>query len=225
MSDEVGMLQHAIHSVPDRNHGYCIDDNVRALMMAVRRGDAESAALATTYAAFVQHGWNAEERRFRNFMGYDRQWLETIGSEDSNGRTLWALGLVAVRSTGLRDWALKLFDETAPHLLELVHPRAKAFAALGALELLQLRPDHEVARMLIEQSADQLMKLHTEHSREGWDWFEPWLAYDNARLPEALIRSGLALDRGEAVDIGLSTLDWLVRHQTGPRGEFRPVGC
>lgn len=225
MSDGVGMIQHAIHSVPDRNHGYCIDDNARALMAMVRRGDAEASALAPIYAAFVQHGWNAEAGRFRNFMGYDRQWLESIGSEDSNGRTLWALGLVAGRSDGLRDWALKLFDEAARHLLELHHPRAKAFAALGGLELLQAGPEHDVARALVEQSAGQLMRLHAEHRRRDWDWFEPWLAYDNARLPEALIRAGMTLEQSEMIETGLATLDWLIGHQSGPRGQFRPVGC
>ena len=93
----VGMLQHAICSVPNRDHGYCIDDNARALMVAVRRGDGQSDRLALIFAAFLQHGWNPELRRFRNFMGYDRQWLESVGSEDSNGRTLWALGMAAAR--------------------------------------------------------------------------------------------------------------------------------
>ena len=225
MSDGVGMLQHAIHKVPDRNHGYCIDDNARALMTMVRRRDAEAMALAPIYAAFVQHGWNPDAGRFRNFMAYDRQWLEAIGSEDSNGRTLWALGLVAAGSSELRNWAVKLFDEAAPHLLGLEHPRAKAFAALGALALLQSRPDHVVAHELVATSGDQLMRLYATHKRDGWDWFEPWLAYDNARLPETLIRAGMALGEQEMIETGLSTLSWLVDHQSGPRGQFRPVGC
>jgi len=227
MTDEVGMLQHAIHSVPNRDHGYCIDDNARALMMAVRRDDEESDRLAPIFAAFVQHGWNPEIRRFRNFMAYDRQWLESRGSEDSNGRALWALGQTAARSNspGLRDWALALFEEAAPYADEWGAPRAKAFAALGGLELLRLRPDHDLARWLIEQSAEQLMHLHFRYAREDWDWFEPELAYDNARLPELLIRAGMALDEPAMVERGLETLRWLVRHQTSPRGTFRPVGC
>jgi glycosyltransferase involved in cell wall biosynthesis len=227
MTDSVGMLQHAVFSVPDRDHGYCIDDNARALMMAVRREDDEAAALAPLYAAFVQHGWNPDMRRFRNFMGYDRQWLESSGSEDSNGRTLWALGLTAARSPwrGLRDWALKLFEEAAPYADQLAAPRAKAFAALGGYELLRARPGYDLARWLIEQSAGQLMHLHFRYAREGWDWFEPELAYDNARLPEVLIRAGMILDEPMMVERGLATLQWLTRQQTSPRGSFRPVGC
>ena len=227
MTDGVGMLQHAVYSVPNRDHGYCIDDNARALMVSVRRDDEQSARLAPIFAAFLQHGWNSDLRRFRNFMGYDRQWLEAVGSEDSNGRTLWALGMTAAQSpsSGLRDWALQLFEEAAPYADEYDAPRAKAFAALGGYELLQARPSHDLSRWLLEQSAEQLMHFHLRYSREGWDWFEPELAYDNARLPEALIRAGMVLDEPVMVDRGLATLNWLMRHQTSPRGTFRPVGC
>jgi len=227
MTDGVGMLQHAVYSVPDRHHGYCIDDNARALMMVVRRNDDRSAELAPIFAAFIQHGWNPAMRRFRNFMGYDRQWLEACGSEDSNGRTLWALASAATHSAspGIRDWALRLFEEAASYADELSAPRAKAFAAMGGIELLRDRVDHDLARWLVEQSAGQLMHIHRRYARDGWDWFEPELAYDNARLPELLIRAGMALDEPAMIERGLETLRWLVRHQTSPRGMFRPVGC
>ncbi|HYC96279.1 MAG TPA: glycosyltransferase [Sphingomicrobium sp.] len=228
MSDAVGIIQHAVYSVPDRNHGYCIDDNARALIMMVRRGDdRRTAALASTYAAFIEHGWHAERRRYRNFMGYDRRWLEECGSEDSNGRTIWALGLTAARAPwpSIRDWALKLFRETAPLAVDLVAPRARAFAAFGCLDLLGADPGHELAHQLVLQSGEQLMRLHDQNAREGWAWFEPSLAYDNARLPEALIRAGQAIGDSEMVERGLSTLTWLVARQTSPRGAFRPVGC
>jgi glycosyltransferase involved in cell wall biosynthesis len=227
MTDGVGMLQHAVYTVPNRDHGYCIDDNARALMMTVRRDDRQAVELAPIYASFIQHGWNSELRRFRNFMGYDRQWLENCGSEDSNGRTLWALAVAATSSASrdIRDWALRLFEEAAPYADELGAVRAKAFAALGGIELLQAQPDHDLARWLIEQSANQLMHLHSRYARNGWDWFEPELAYDNARLPELLIRAGMALDEPPMIERGLETLHWLTGHQTSPRGTFRPVGC
>ena len=228
MSDAVGMIQHAVYAIPDRHHGYCIDDNARALMAMVRRGDERRAmALAPTYAAFIQHGWNPRKRRFRNFMGFDRRWLEESGSEDSNGRAIWALGLTAARATGrvLQQWALKLFDEVAPIAADLAAPRARAFAALGGHELLKRCPDHQLARSLLHQSAEQLMQLYAQRSRDGWEWFEPALAYDNARLPETLIRAGLTLGDPMMVERGLSCLAWLVIQQTSPCGIFRPVGC
>ena len=226
MSDSVGIIQHAVHSVPDRDHGYCIDDNARALIMTVLRGGPESDRLATRYAAFIQHGWNPDTRRFRNFMGYDRRWLEESGSDDSNGRTLWALGVTAARSddAALRNWAKALFDTAAPHIAELQAPRTRAFAALGGHEMLTAVPDHPFARSLLESSGDQLMAMHDEASRHGWNWFEPELSYDNGRLPEALIKAGMALSNSAMVERGLSALRWLIDHQTGPRGTFRPVG-
>ena len=227
MSDSVGMMQHAVYSVPDRDHGYCIDDNARALMLtSILGGGRDVRKLEHRYAAFVQHGWNPDRCRFRNFMGYDRQWLEETGSDDSNGRTLWALGVVAARSPeqGIRDWARRLFDLTAPHLSQLESPRTRAFCALGGAALLEAYPDHDLARSLLEASAQQLMELHDEHSRHDWNWFEPILSYDNARLSEALIRAGKALNDEDRLELGLSTLRWLIAHQTGPRGSFRPVG-
>jgi glycosyltransferase involved in cell wall biosynthesis len=227
MSDAVGIMQHAVYSVPDRDHGYCIDDNARALMLTVRRGsDPESRLLEHRYAAFVQHGWNPDVRRFRNFMGYDRRWLEESGSDDSNGRAIWALGVAAAFSPdeGIRDWALYLFNQTAPHVAELDAPRTRTFAALGGAALLEAHPDHAVAKSLLEASGEQLAAMHRDSSRHDWNWFEAELAYDNARLPEALIRAGMALGDNAKVELGLSTLRWLISRQTGPRGTFRPVG-
>jgi glycosyltransferase involved in cell wall biosynthesis len=228
MTDAVGIIQHAVYSVPNRAHGYCIDDNARALMLMVRRGDNyRSGELASTFAAFVEHGWHPARRRFRNFMGYDRRWLEECGSEDSNGRTIWALGVTAARAPWLpiRDWALKLFDEVAPIVASLEAPRARAFAAFGALELVHAERHHELAHDMARQSGEQLMRLHDQHSRDGWDWFEPSLTYENARLAEALIRTGHALGEPQMTERGLSALAWLVDRQTSPRGAFRPVGC
>ena len=230
MSDGVGMLQHGRHSIADRNHGYCIDDNARALILAVRRGtegpDDPMAELASTYAAFIQHAWNEEAGRFRNFMGYDRRWLEGSGSEDSNGRTIWALGFAAAQApwAPIREWALRMFEQVVPQIGPLDAPRAKAFAALGAHVLLGARPGHELALELLRDAGDCLMRLFASARRPGWDWFEGDLTYDNARMSEALIRAGTALGEAGMIETGLLTFGWLMERQTGPRGSFRPVG-
>ncbi|MBS0477873.1 MAG: glycosyltransferase family 4 protein [Proteobacteria bacterium] len=229
MSDATGMFQHAILSVPDRRHGYCIDDNVRALMlMSAIPGldDQVRDKWMTVYAAFVQYAWNPDVRRYRNFMRFDRSWCEDVGSEDSNGRTLWALGVTAKRAAMAkhRDWALRLFDETASLAFELISPRAQAFAMLGAAAILGAHPGHQLARNILERFSADLLALLEDARRPEWGWFEIVLAYDNARLPEALIRAGMALDRDDLLAAGLNTLDWIVQQQTSPEGRFRAVG-
>jgi glycosyltransferase involved in cell wall biosynthesis len=229
MSDGTGMLQHSILSVPDRNHGYCIDDNARALMLMSQIDPLDEELRdqwTSTYAAFVQYAWNADRGRFRNFMAYDRSWCEDEGSEDSSGRTLWALGVTArdARMAKHRQWASAMFDRCIGPLGALASPRAQAFAVLGADAMLDVAPDHNAARDLIARFSGLLSLLVEETRRPDWAWFETILAYDNARLPEALLRAGKRLDDADMIRTGLSTLDWINMQQTAPEGHFRPVG-
>ncbi|MCP3735125.1 glycosyltransferase family 4 protein [Sphingomonas sp. RP10(2022)] len=229
MSDATGMLQHSIYSVPDRRHGYCIDDNARALMFVTAMDDIDPVARdkwTTIYASFVQYAWNPDERRFRNFMNFDRTWCEDVGSEDSNGRAVWALGVVArdARDPKHRDWARAMFDATASCALDLGSLRAQSFAMLGAAAMLEASPGHELARSILVRFPDDHLALLAAARRPEWEWFEIVLAYDNARLPQALIVAGQALGRDDLVTCGLETLDWIVAKQTSPEGRFRAVG-
>lgn len=229
MTDGCGMLQHSIFSVPDRDHGYCVDDNCRALMLMHRVDGADRTRaddLANIYASFVQHAWNGELGRFRNFMGYDRGWLEAEGSEDSFGRSLWSLGVTAAeaRRPELRRWASHLFDQVAPHALALGSPRTWAFAVLGADAMLDVMPGNGVARRILRGFGPKLMALIDDWSRPDWYWFESVLGYDNARLPEALLRCGYRLGDDTMIAQGLATLGWLDEIQTAPEGHFRAVG-
>lgn len=229
MSDATGMLQHSIYSIPDRRHGYCIDDNARALILMSKIDDIDAGLRdkwTTTYSSFVQHAWNPDKRRFRNFMNFDRTWCEDAGSEDSNGRALWALGVTArdARALKHRDWASSLFDATASIALELGSPRAHAFAMLGAAAMIEARPGHALSREILTRFGEELIALLDTARRPEWQWFEIVLAYDNARLPEALLRAGKALGRPDFVTTGLETLDWIAQRQTSPEGRFRAVG-
>ncbi|MGP7796341.1 glycosyltransferase [Sphingomonas sp. CLY1604] len=229
MSDATGMLQHSIYSVPDRRHGYCIDDNARALMLMSAMDDldpVERDKWTTIYASFMQYAWNPDARRFRNFMNFDRTWCEDVGSEDSNGRAIWALGVTARdgKDPKHRDWARAMFDATASMALDLGSLRAQSFAMLGAAAMLQASPGHDLARSILERFPDDQLALLAEARRPEWQWFEIVLAYDNARLPQALIVAGSALGRKDLIDCGLQTLDWIVAKQTSPEGRFRAVG-
>ena len=229
MCDDTGLLQHAIISVPDRTHGYCVDDNARALLLACTmhaQGELPLPdRLTGNFAAFIQHAWNPATRRFRNFMSYDRRWLEDRGSEDSHGRTLWALGESARCDASLtrRAWAAKLFAEALPIAVSFGSPRAWAFTLLGLDAYCAIVPDPAAIR-LRRNLAARLTAILAIVESDGWAWFEDGLAYDNARLPQALIATGIALRESSYVAAGLRTLAWLATMQKSPAGQFRPVG-
>ena len=230
MCDDTGLFQHAVHSVPDRSHGYCVDDNARALLLACALNNPEerrlSEALTARLAAFVQHAWNPDKRRFRNFMSFDRRWLEDKGSEDSHGRTLWALGECA-RSDATpsrRRWAAGLFAEALPAVEGFRSPRAWAFTLLGLDAYCAEVPEDFLAERVRILLAERLISIMPLVETEDWVWFEDGLAYDNARLPQSLIVTGISTGVSAYVEAGLRSLRWLVTVQTAPEGYFRPIG-
>lgn len=230
MSDRTGMLQHSVGIVPDRNHGYCLDDNARALMlMNVASGlsSEERRARSVVYASFIQHAWNPQARRFRNFMRFDRSWCEDIGSEDSNGRALWALGQTAefAPDPNLREWALRWFDEVSVALADAAAPRATAFCMLGAAAVLRRSGQHPQAEGILDDGGDLLYRLVETSRRPDWAWFEAVLGYDNPRLSQALIEAGELRGEPEWTRVGIETLDWIATRQIAVGGHFRPVGC
>ncbi len=230
MCDDTGLLQHAIHSVPDRHHGYCVDDNARALLLASTLGYPGERRLpellTTRLAAFVQHAWNPDVKRFRNFMSFDRRWLEDRGSEDSHGRTLWALGECARGDVqpSRRRWAAGLFVEALPIVESFHSPRAWAFALLGLDAYCATLPGDFAADRMRRVLADRLMHLLSQVATEDWVWFENGLTYENARLSQALIVTGRATAEAGYVAAGLKSLRWLMTLQTSASGCFRPVG-
>jgi hypothetical protein len=230
LCDSTGILQHAVHSVPDRSHGYCVDDNARALLfssMLANFGETPLAKPVTDrFAAFIQHAWNPDTRRFRNFMSYERRWLEQQGSEDSHGRTLWALAECARTdiNSSRRNWAEALFKMALPIVEEFSSPRAWAFALLALDSYCKLAGGDVLGNRLRRLLADRLVSLISVIETKDWVWFEDILAYDNARLPQALIQTGLAIHTPQYVEVGLRSLRWLIAAQTTSSGYFRPVG-
>ena len=229
MCDDTGLFQHAVHSTPDRTHGYCIDDNARALLLAAvldEPGDHLPDALTARFTAFVQHAWNPDARRFRNFMSFERRWLDDAGSEDSHGRALWALGVCALddSSPSRRRWAASLFSTAMTSVESFSSPRAWAFCLLGLEAYRAAVPGDRAAERLQARLADRLTSILAATETADWIWFEAGLAYDNARLPQALIVTGLSTGAPHLLAAGLRTLTWLTAQQTAPSGCFRPVG-
>jgi glycosyltransferase involved in cell wall biosynthesis len=232
MTDDTGILQHAVFTVPAYENGYCLDDNARALLlMAIieETGTEDRSVvrgLASRYLAFVNHAFNPERRRFRNFMSYSRRFTEDAGSEDSHGRAMWALGSVLGRSqdAGRRNLGERLFQRGLPALATFTSPRAWAFALLGIDEYLRVLKgdgDLESMRTLL---ADKLLALFQRARRQDWPWFEDRLTYCNARLSQALVVSGAEMGNEEMAAAGLESLEWLMSIQSSPQGYFAPIG-
>jgi glycosyltransferase involved in cell wall biosynthesis len=232
LTDDTGILQHAVYSVPRYEDGYCLDDNARALLVLalVEEARIESPAavraLTTRYLAFVRHAFDTRSGRFRNFMSFSRQWLESSGSEDSHGRALWALGTVVARSgdPGKRAIASELFESALPAVVSFTSPRAWAYTLLGIGERIQsdgvVEPLSRIARVL----ASRLLDLFRRSSDRGWPWCEDRVTYCNARIPQALMVSGAWMEDEEMITTGLTSLEWLTGLQTTPSGVFSPIG-
>jgi len=232
LTDDTGILQHALFSVPRYQDGYCLDDNARALLLTTLIEDAgtddrwTTRALSLRYLAFTSHAFNQDSRQFRNFMTYSRQWVEERGSEDSHGRALWALGAVVGRSRepGRKSLGSELFHAALPAVSELQSSRAWAFALLGIHEYLRAFRGESAVEVLQKQLSGRLLSRFQTNVGEGWPWCEDVIAYDNARLPQALIVSGNQLGDREMVTAGLESLRWLNEIQRSDEGYFAPVG-
>jgi hypothetical protein len=237
MTDDTGMLQHAIFTIPNRREGYTTDDNARALIFEVMLAQmnhvefAKTSAAVTTsaerYLSFLEHAFNPAKGRFKNFLLYDRRWNEPIGSEDCHGRALWALGTVLGRSEdqGLKSAAGRLFEFSLPLAVEFSSPRAWAYTLLGIQEYLTSYPGDRDAQKVRSALSRRLLEMYERIRRPDWKWFENVVAYGNARLSQALLLVGVASSDDRMVSAGLESLDWLLDMQRCEvNGHFVPIG-
>jgi hypothetical protein len=232
LSDDVGVIQHAVEDVANRSTGYCTDDVSRAYMVVLAKleidpQDAIAERLGATYLSFL-HDAQIEDGRFHNFMGYDRSWLDAVGTHDSVGRAMWSLGF-GMRYAPKASWqrtSRKLFDNALQSLDWLQYPRSQAYAIVGLAHAAQSSvADGETPQYQrhLRTLAESLKQKYLDTRDADWQWFENIMTYDNARLPEAMLRAGLALRDDELVAIGLRTFQFLER-TTVEDGIFVPVG-
>ena len=231
LTDDTGILQHAVFNMPNRKEGYCTDDNARALILVVMlesRGllpRNASHGYVGTYFSFIWDAFNDENQRFRNFMSYSHIWIERVGSDESHARALWALGSVIrlSKNDGLVGAAERLWVKSLDAISSFESSRADAIAIFGLVEYVVVRADARAVD-LIRTLGSRLVGLYRENSDSGWRWFDDKLTYFNARLPHALLLAGEVLSDREMLDVGLQTLEWLVTIQKDPQGYFAPVG-
>lgn len=231
LSDDTGLLQHASFCVPRYGEGYCLDDNARGLQLMARLEDAGTGdlpavrRLAARYLAFTYAAFDELQGRFRNFLSYQRTWLESVGSEDCHGHGIQALGTVIGRAAdpGSIHLALRLFHAALPAADAFTSPRAWATTLLGIDEYLRAFGGESRVQEMRGRLVDRLAALHQHASTSDWPWFEDQLTYANAQLPHALIASGASMKRDDVVATGLGALAWAIDLQTAD-GRFAPIG-
>ena len=233
MTDDTGMIQHATFIVPNYQEGYSIDDNARALIVCthlaeLELGNGKSLALASRYLAYISYAFNHETGRFRNFMDYQRNWLEDSGSEDSHGRTLWALGTVLGRSNtpALQSMAGWLFEQALPAILNTTSPRTWAFTLIGIHEYLRRFDGDRRASQVRDELAERLLALYQTVRSDDWRWYEGSLSYCNAVLPQSMLMCGQWIPNKTMTEAGLESLSWLADLQRADAagGHFVPIG-
>jgi hypothetical protein len=233
MTDHIGLLEHAEGIVPRHEHGYCVDDVARGLVVVCREPSPpeELVTLGRRYLYFLGQA-QAADGRFRNRLGYERRWHGRPGTEDCWGRALWALGTAAAHgpTVRIREESFARFGRSA--LISSPWPHAMAFAALGAVEMLDRWPDHSGALTLLDRASAVIGEPPAD---AAWPWPAPRLSYANAAIAEAVIVAGWKLGRDRVLRNGLRMLTWLLTTETrdghlsvvpaggwGP-GEVRPA--
>jgi glycosyltransferase involved in cell wall biosynthesis len=230
-TDDTGILQHANYTIPDRIHGYCTDDNARALL-AVAMGQRYLPtngwgldSLSSHYLGFLLYAYNEKNGRFRNFMTYSRQWMEEIGSEDAHGRALWCLGkaVAFLQNPGHLAMSTTLFNQALPAAEHFHSPRAIAFCLVGMHAYLDKFSGDSEVRRIRKVLANRLFDQFKNQATDDWPWLEKALNYANGKLPHALLLSGQGMQRRDMIDMGLKALKWLLAVTTEDK-HFVPIG-
>ena len=230
-TDDTGILQHANYTIPNRTHGYCTDDNARALLVAAMGQKYLPTNgwgldfLSGHYLGFLLYAFNEKKERFRNFMTYSRQWTEEIGSEDAHGRAIWSLGkaVAFLQNPGHLAMSTTLFNKALRSVEGFHSPRAIAFSLVGIHAYLDIFSGDSDVRRIREVLADKLFDQFKNNATDGWPWLENALNYSNGKLPHALLLSGRRMLQKDMIDMGLLSLKWLITIQTED-GHFVPIG-
>jgi len=232
LTDDTGIMQHSKYSLPDPKHGYTTDDNARALIMALmlyeRYQKEKYLNLVYRYASFLLNAQN-EKGRFKNFMSYDRKWLEEEGSEDSFGRSLWALCFAVSNKhtpNGLKCALAHMLKNAMPNVAALNSPRAKAYSIIGLSHLgdEEIYYDYRNIRELIVKTADTIYGQYYDNEDEEWKWPENIISYSNHVIPWSLAAAYRATGEKKFLDVAEESLDFL-GSITFKEGYFKPVGC
>ncbi len=228
ITDDTGIVQHSKFATPNRREGYTTDDNARALIVCTRHNKlhrtSETAMLADIYLSFLYH-MQMKDGRLHNFLGYDRRFLDEVGSDDSMGRTLWACGSV-INSNLDKEKKLiakEIFDKALPYSITSTSLRAKAFTILGLSQYQSVYPKDQALSMNMMQLIKQLLKLYEKRASVEWPWFEVYITYCNARLPQALFEAYEHIKNEKFVQVAKDSFNFILKIQMN-NNMFTPIG-
>jgi hypothetical protein len=231
MTDSTGVLQHAKNSFPDYSEGYCTDDNARALILLLLANqlnirDAWLDNLKSRTISFLNYALNRRTSQFRNFLGYNREWLDENGSQDSHGRAVWALGCCINKSDDpdLQEIANRLFHIALRPVTLFSHLRSWSFILLGVNEYLKKFPGDRICKSIELELSQRIFTMFQNCISPDWPWCEDIVTYDNARITQGLLACGHRLKRTDFIDTALKSLRWLVQIQTADNGSFSAIG-
>jgi glycosyltransferase involved in cell wall biosynthesis len=217
LTDDTGIIQHAKFGIPNLKEGYCLDDNARALLMVLmayrQKKDPEALKLAPIYLSYINYMQNTDGT-FRNFLSFNRNFLDKIGSEDSFGRTIWALGYLignAPNDAYFQAGRLVFFD-ASPNFEELQSIRGIANAMVGISYYLRSNASDDSMTQILKNLSFKLIKHYDENRSSDWKWFESLMAYDNGVLPLALLHSAQILKDDKITETALESMDFLTEH-------------
>jgi glycosyltransferase involved in cell wall biosynthesis len=228
LTDDTGIVQHAKYGIPNLKEGYCLDDNARALIMVIlaykQNKDKVALELLPIYLSYIQY-MQSDDGNFRNFLSFRREYLDEVGSEDSFGRTIWALGYLInnAPNNSYREFAKELLLCSIPHLSQLTHLRGMANSIIGLASYLRANPHDAGMITELNNLVAPLKAAYKAHATETWQWFEEKMTYDNALLPLALLHHYQITEDAESLEIGMATMAFL-DEKTLDKGYLNPVG-
>jgi hypothetical protein len=228
LTDQTGIIQHAVYDMPNRKEGYCLDDNARALLLGVlasKRTDSNvPVGLLPIYLSFI-HYMQTENGYYRNFMTYAKETPEERGSEDSFGRTMMALGFLINEGSShlLVRTAREIFARSYPRVGELISLRAIATTIIGICQVVKYSFPDDLKRNKVIELADKIVKEYDYQNSVEWHWFEPVLSYDNAMIPLALLNAYEITQSQRYLSIAFESMDFL-ESKVFDDGMFSPIG-
>jgi glycosyltransferase involved in cell wall biosynthesis len=214
LTDDTGIFQHAKYGIPNRKEGYCLDDNSRALIMALmayqNNNDQEALDLLPVYLSYI-HDMQLEDGNFRNFLSFSRQFLDEEGTDDSFGRTIWALGYLinAAPNRSYAEFGYELFFKAVPHFKKLTHLRGICNTITGLSYYLRTHPYDERILNELNLLTDKLISAYDGTKGKDWHWFENHMTYDNAIFPLALFHAAEITGNQVVQSIALESLTYL----------------